>query len=319
MRLKLVLKRKKALIINKVSMYKLTSVVIKRFVFLSCTLVLGVSLTSKAAQLPVTKQTAKGPAKRIIALAPHIVESLFAIGAGKLIVGTVAYSDFPEQALEIPRIGGYHGIQIEKILEMRPDLVIVWRNGNKVADIEQLKRLGLTLAYSEPNNIEGVADELRYLGKLTGHEKKAEQLAEQYTENLEAIRQMYKGKSPISVFYQLWSEPLMSVNKNTWIHQLLETCGAKNVFSDNSTSYPQLSIENVIVAKPQLIIMPQENSEKPQPKINWRQWEMIPAVKNNLFMEVDADLIHRFSRRMLLGLEDMCQKIDLSRQKIINK
>jgi len=291
----------------------------KRLIVLSGVLAFATVVKVEATEFSVkvkttTEQAEVKPAKRIIALAPHIVESLFAIGVGDKIVGTVSYADFPEQALNIPRIGGYHGMQVEKILQLRPDLIIVWRNGNKVSDIEKLERLGLNIVYSDTNNIDGVAAELRLFGKLTGHEQKAEALAAEFTERLAEIRKTYQGKSPVDVFYQLWSEPLMSVNKETWINQLLETCGANNVFADNSTDYPQLSMENVIVAKPQLIIMPQENSKTPQPKINWQQWDMIPAVKNNQFMEVDADLIHRFSRRMLIGLQDVCQKIDRSRQ-----
>jgi len=277
-----------------------------------------VSKSATADIFNATVATGNTPAQRIIALSPHIVESLFAIGAGQQIVGTVNYADFPKQALDIPRIGGHHRMQIEKILQMRPDLVISWRSGNKVEDIEKLKSLGLKVIYSEAKNVDGVADELRRFGKLTGHEEKAEQLALEFSETLLKLRQTYQDKSPISVFYQLWSEPLMSVNKNTWIHQLLQTCGAINVFAENSTNYPHLSIENVVVANPELIIMPQENSKTPQPKINWQQWQMIPAVKNNQFIEIDADLVHRFSSRMLIGLEDMCGKIDKSRQAIAN-
>lgn len=290
----------------------------KRLIVLSCLLAFSIVTKVEATEFSVKVKTTVEkseavqvkPAQRIIALSPHIVESLFAIGAGEQIVGTVNYADFPKQALDIPRIGGHHGMQIEKILQMRPDLVISWRSGNKAEDIEKLKSLGLKVVYSEAKNIDGVADELRRFGQLTGHGKKAEQLALEYSAKLLKLRQTYQDKSAISVFYQLWSEPLMSVNKNTWIHQLIQTCGAVNVFAENSTNYPQLSIENVVVANPEVIIMPQEKSEKPQPKVNWQQWQMIPAVKNNKFMQVDADLIHRFSQRMLIGLQDMCEKIE---------
>lgn len=250
------------------------------------------------------------PAQRIIALAPHIVESLYDIGAGERIVGTVDYADFPEQALDIPRIGGYYGVQIEKVLALEPDLIIVWKTGNKAEDIERLQSLGLPLAFSDPKDIDGVADELRLFGRLTGLEKSAELVAKKFESDLLNIQQEYKNKPSIAAFYQLWSEPLMTVNKNTWIHQLLTTCGANNVFADNLTDYPQIGMENVLVAKPDVIIMPDEKADKPQPKINWKKWPIIPAVKNERFMTVNADLIHRFSRRMLIGLNDMCVKLD---------
>ena len=250
------------------------------------------------------------PAQRIVALAPHIVESLFKIGAGDRIVATVDYADHPAQALAIPRVGGYYGVQIEKIMALQPDLIIVWKNGNKAEDIAQLEKLGLPLAYSVTKNIEDVAAELRMFGRLTGLESNAERVANRFERSLVKIITAYQSKPPVGVFYQLWSEPLMTVNKNTWINQLIEVCGASNVFADNSTDYPQISMENVLVAKPEVIILPEEKADKPQPKIDWQRWQVIPAVKTNSFMTVDADLVHRFSSRMLMGLADMCQKIE---------
>ena len=271
----------------------------------SLIILLSLSWMSLAYSAPLT-----GQAQRIIALAPHIVESLYDIGAGERIVGTVEYADYPEQALKIPRIGGYYGIQIEKVLALEPDLIIVWKSGNKAADIEKLQSLGLPLAYSDPKDINGVADEMRLFGKLTGLEKNAETVAQKYESDLLNIQQEYQNKKPVAVFYQLWSEPLMTVNKNTWIHQLIETCGATNVFAENLTDYPQIGMENVLVAKPDIIIMPDERADKPQPKIDWQKWSVIPAVKNERFMRINADLVHRFSRRMLIGLNEMCEKLD---------
>lgn len=254
-----------------------------------------------------------GKDKRIIALAPHIVESLYDIGAGEQIIATVDYADYPEAALAIPRVGGYYGLNIEKIVELQPDLILAWQGGNRNVDIEQLLQLNLPVEFSRPEEISGVAEELRFLGQLTNRAKQAEAVASQFETELAMIKRRYGNHSPVKVFYQLWSEPMMTVNKATWIHQLIEVCGAVNVFADNPTEYPQISVENVIVAQPELIITPQEKSDKPQPKIDWQKWQVIPAVKHNRFMVVDADLIHRFSRRMLIGLKDMCHKIDLVR------
>ncbi|MFB0979951.1 MAG: cobalamin-binding protein [Alteromonadaceae bacterium] len=260
-----------------------------------------------------TKSYAEQPKKRIIALAPHIVEMLFDIGAGEQIVGTVAYSDFPKAALDIPRVGSYHGMQIEKILALNPDLVIVWKSGNSESDINKMERLGLKVVLSNPKNIEDVATELRYFGELTGNQKQAETEALAYEKRLIALRSDNKNKRPISIFYQLWSEPMMTINGTTWINQLIEVCQGVNVFKSNPTPYPKISTENVIVAQPHLIILPDEDAKKPQPIIDWHKWPEIPAVKNNKFIHVDADLLHRFSTRMLSGIEDMCEKIDQHR------
>ena len=251
--------------------------------------------------------------QRIVALAPHIVEMLFDIGAGNQIVGTVDYADFPEAALTIPRIGGYHGIQIEKILALKPDLVIAWSSGTKISDIEQMEKMGLNIIYSKPHKIEDVAQELRKLGKLTGHEAQAEKVADRYIQKLEKLRQQHVNIAPMKVFYQLWPEPMRTVNKETLINQLIEVCQGQNVFADNPTPYPHIGIENVIVAQPEIIILPDEKSNKKQPVIDWRKWPEIPAAKHNRFIRVNADLMHRFSTRMLDGIEDMCEKIDAFR------
>ena len=154
------------------------------------------------------------------------------------------------------------------------------------------------------------------LGKLTGNIKQSEQVVKAFNAKLAAIKAKQQGKSKLTGFYQLWSEPMMTVSKNTGISELMATCQVTNVFANSRTDYPQISIENVIVAKPQIIIIPDEKSATPQPTINWQQWPEIPAVKNKQFLSVNADLLHRFSARMLDGLADMCDKIDVSRQQI---
>ena len=249
----------------------------------------------------------------IVTLAPHIVEILYEIDAGEEIVGTIEYSDFPQQANNIPVIGGYHGLQIEKIVALNPDVIFAWRSGNKATDLEQLARLGFTIIYSNPSKIDNVASELRQFGHVLNKQALAEQAATNFEITLATIRQQYANKKPIKVFYQLWSQPMMTINKNTWIHQLVEICQGNNVFANSTSDYPQISIENVVVAKPELIIIADEKSKTIQPLIQWQKWPEIPAVKANAFIHVNADLLHRFSTRMLSGLDDMCSKIDNTR------
>ncbi|MDN3413279.1 cobalamin-binding protein [Pseudoalteromonas sp. APC 3250] len=251
---------------------------------------------------------------RIVALAPHIVENLYAIGAGDLIVGTLDYADYPQEATKIERIGGYNGISIEKLLMLKPDMVIAWKSGNQAEDLAKIKRLGIELYLSDPRFIEGVASEILKLGQLTGHIEQSKQVAETFTAKLNAIKVTQKDKTTLTGFYQLWPEPMMTVSKNTWINQLIETCQVTNVFANSDTDYPQISIENVIVTKPQVIIIPDEKSKRVMPTVNWQQWPEIPAVKYEQFISVNADLLHRFTPRMLDGLAQMCDKVDISRE-----
>ena len=253
---------------------------------------------------------------RIVALAPHIVENLYAIGAGDLIVGTLDYADYPQEATKIERIGSYNGISIEKLLMLKPDMVIAWKSGNQAEDLAQIKRLGIELHLSNPRSIEGVAKEILKLGQLTGRIEQSKKVAEAFTVKLNAIKAIQQNKTTLTGFYQLWPEPMMTVSKNTWINQLIETCQVTNVFADSDTDYPQISIENVIVTKPQIIIIPDEKSKRVIPTVNWQQWPEIPAVKYEQFISVNADLLHRFSPRMLDGLAQMCDKIEVSRELI---
>lgn len=253
---------------------------------------------------------------RIVALAPHIVENLYAIGAGDLIVGTLDYADYPQEATKIERIGGYNGISIEKLLMLKPDMVIAWKSGNQAEDLAQIKRLGIELHLSNPRSIEGVAKEILKLGQLTGRIEQSKKVAEAFTVKLNAIKATQQNKTTLTGFYQLWPEPMMTVSKNTWINQLIETCQVTNVFADSDTDYPLVSIENVIVTKPQIIIIPNEKSKRVIPTVNWQQWPEVPAVKYEQFISVNADLLHRFSPRMLDGLAQMCDKIEVSRELI---
>ena len=251
---------------------------------------------------------------RIVALAPHIVENLYAIGAGDLIVGTLDYADYPQEATKIERIGGYNGISIEKLLMLKPDMVIAWKSGNQAEDLAKIKRLGIELYLSDPRFIEGVASEILKLGQITGHIEQSKQVAETFTAKLNAIKVTQKDKTTLTGFYQLWPEPMMTVSKNTWINQLIKTCQVTNVFANSDTDYPQISIENVIVTKPQVIIIPDEKTKRVMPTVNWQQWPEIPAVKYEQFISVNADLLHRFTPRMLDGLAQMCDKVDISRE-----
>ncbi|MDK1312223.1 cobalamin-binding protein [Pseudoalteromonas ardens] len=258
-------------------------------------------------------QASERPAKRIVALAPHIVENLYAIGAGERIVGTVEYADFPAEANHIPRIGGFHGIALEKLLALSPDLVIAWQGGNQQTELDKLEQLGVNVVYSETKALQQIPHSLRWLGQLTGLEENAEQVARQFEQGMAELHKEYRAATPLSVFYQLWPAPMMTVNGTTWIHQTLEVCGASNVFADATTSYPQISIENVLLKHPQVIVIPQEKSKQVQPTIDWHKWPEIPAAKHAQYIEVNADLLHRYTTRVLEGLTQLCDKLDASR------
>ncbi|WP_105255640.1 cobalamin-binding protein [Pseudoalteromonas sp. T1lg75] len=264
----------------------------------------GAGASAAASEEPKAQQ-------RIVALSPHIVENLYAIGAGEHLVASVDHADYPEQAKALPRVGGYYGVQIEKILALKPTLVVVWQGGNKAADVETLERLGVPLYISNIQGVEDIATELRQLGKLTGNVAQSERVAAQFEQGYERLQHDYQRSEEQrpKVFYQLWSAPMMTVNNNTLIGKAITLCGGENVFADNSTDYPQVSVENVALAKPDIIVLSSEKSAVEQTR-QWQRWGMIPAVKNKAIRAIDADLLHRYSTRILDGISKLCLAIN---------
>lgn len=258
-----------------------------------------------------TGELTQQPAKRIIALSPHAVEMLYAIGAGDKIVATTDYADYPQAAKQIPRIGGYYGIQIERVLELNPDLIVVWDTGNRAEDISQLKALGFKLYNSHPKTLGAVATELEDLGKLTGNIEQARQAASDYRQQLAQLTTDNIHKSTPKVFYQLWSTPLMTVSKESWIQQIIAVCHGQNVFYDAASDYPQVSLENVLLTMPDVIIQSQEEGNVKG--VNWQKWPEIPAVKNEHIYQLNADLLHRATPRALLGIKALCDTLDKAR------
>ncbi|MCU8058449.1 cobalamin-binding protein [Shewanella sp. SM34] len=236
---------------------------------------------------------------------------LYAIGAGDTIVAATDYADYPEAAKKIPRIGGYYGIQMERVMELNPDLIVVWDSGNKAEDINQLKTLGFNLYGSDPKTLEGVAKELEELGQLTGHVEEASKAAAAYRAELIRLRVENAKKSEPKVFYQLWSTPLMTVSKNSWIQEIMSVCHGQNVFYDAASDYPQVSLENVLLTLPEVILQSEEEGNVKG--VDWRQWPEIPAVKKQHIYQLNADLLHRATPRALLGVQALCDALDKAR------
>lgn len=257
-------------------------------------------------------------AQRIIALSPHAVEMLYAVGAGDKIVGTVEYADYPKDALNILRIGNYSGIQIEQVLKLNPDLVVAWKGGNKATDLDKIESLGFKVVYSQPKNIDEIGHDLKMLGQLTGQQKQAGSVITQFEKRYKNIREHYQKLSKVNVFYQLWHDPLQSIGPKSWIESLITDCGGKNIFHDANVPYPMVSIESVLVKNPKVIIIPHHsgtdviNKNLERKKI-WSKWPEISAVKNNFIFALNGDLLHRTTLRSLDGLEKLCERIDKGR------
>lgn len=249
------------------------------------------------------------PVERIIALSPHSVEMLFLLGVGDKIVGTTEFADYPEKAREIPRIGGYEGVQLDRVLELKPDLVIAWESGNQSKDIARIASFGIPLYLSETKRLEDIPKEIQTVATLVGRDARGKELAEAYVKRLQQLRERYSEKTSLSFFYQLSSISLRTIAGGSWINEMFEGCGGRNIFHELENDYPLVSFESVIQKQPEVIVIPSPKGE-PIAVERWQNWPEIPAVKKQQIVFFDADLMHRFSYRNLDGMQAVCERFD---------
>lgn len=255
----------------------------------------------------------KAPAKRIVALAPHIAESLYAAGAGDRLVGTVEYSDYPPEAKKVPRVGGYSRVDLEAIAALKPDLVLAWESGNNMPQVDKLKGLGLTVYVSQPNKIENVADQLVRLGQLAGTEPAANAAAERFRKRLDSLRAANVGKPKVRVFYQIWKTPLMTVGGPQIISDAIKLCGGDNIFGHLAKMAPTVSVEAVLEADPEAIIATGMGDAKPEWLHDWDKWTRMTAVKRDNLFHINPDIMQRHTPRILDGTEKLCAHLDVAR------
>lgn len=255
------------------------------------------------------------PAKRIVSLAPHMTETLFAAGAGDRIVGTVDYSDYPEAAKKIPRVGGYSRFDLEAVAALKPDLIVGWQSGNAAAHLEKLKGLGYTMYVSQPNRIEDVASEIERLGVLAGTSAVANAEAKRYRDKLATLRTQYTGKATVRTFYQIWKQPLMTVGRNQIISDAIRLCGGDNVFGKLEQMAPTVTVEAVIAANPETIVASGMGDSRPEWLDDWKKWTSIEAVKRDNLFFVPPELIQRHTPRLLEGTEILCRHLETVRER----
>lgn len=255
------------------------------------------------------------PARRIVALAPHIAETLFAAGAGSRVVGTVDYSDYPPAAKQLPRVGGYSRIDLEAIVALKPDLVIAWESGNNMAQADKLRGLGLTVYISQPNRMEDVARQLERYGQLAGTSAVADAEARRFRERLTALQAANAGKPKVRAFYQIWKAPLTTVGGPQIISDAIRLCGGDNVFGHLKQMAPKVTLEAVIEADPEAIIATGMGDAKPEWLHDWDKWKNMTAVRRDNLFHINPDIMQRHTPRILDGTTKLCAHLDVARSR----
>jgi len=256
--------------------------------------------------------TLRSPALRVISMAPHVTELLFAAGGGERVVGAVEYSDYPEAANRIPRIGSNRQIDIERVMALKPDLIVAWMHGSSERQIDMVKQLGIPVYHSDPQTLEGIPDSLERLGQLMGTEATARPAAAALRGKLASLRATYAGRSPVRTFYQVWDKPLYTLNGRHIVTDALRLCGGENIFDKLPVIAPVVTVEGVLEADPEAVF---GSAEKDYGGVNlWRQYPTMKAVRNGNLFTVDGNLLNRAGPRMIQGAAAMCEKLDQARK-----
>lgn len=255
----------------------------------------------------------EAPAARIVALAPNITELAFAAGAGPKLVGVTRFSDYPPAARDIPIVGDSSRVDLERLVSLKPDLVLAWKTGTRRADADRIAALGIPVFALEPARLSDIARILRTIGQLAGSSSAAELAAAQFESGLKKLRATYGSRQRLSVFYMIWDEPLMTVNSHHMISDVLELCGGENVFADAPGITPNVSLESLMAANPQVVIS-SVWSRRYDPVGALQPVKTLRAVVENRVYYVEPDHITRQTPRILEGAAAVCRALEQARR-----
>ena len=253
------------------------------------------------------------PARRIVALAPHLTELVYAAGAGDQLVAVGKFSDFPPEAKAKPVISDAFAVNYEALTQLKPDLVLVWGSGTADRTKAKLRSLGVPVYEIEIRSVAGLADTLRGIGRLAGTEGVAQARAQAISNDRAALRSAYAGRKPVRVFYELWDAPLMTLSNQHLISSAISACGGSNVFGELSTLTATVSWEVAVQRDPELVVTAGAAGEPARPG-RWAEFPQVSATRHGEFANIDGDLISRSGPRFVDGARELCVAIDRARQ-----
>ena len=252
--------------------------------------------------------------QRIITVAPHLSEVVEAAGGANRLISVSAYSNFPESVKKLPITSDARSIDLEKMKSLRPDLIIYWRGGTPESQIESIKKTftSIQVVSVEPKKLTDIANDIETIGKLLGTETIAKKNADAFRAQIIELKHQYqnKNKRKVKVFYQVWAQPLMTLNQDHLIADIINICGGEQLFAKEKLLVPTVSREAVVKANPEIIFTAVDTQ---QMKTDWSMWSSIPqlaATQRKAFIDIDGDMISRPSTRIMQGAKKICSEID---------
>lgn len=245
----------------------------------------------------------------IVSLAPNNTEILFALGLGDKVVGVTSFCDYPEEALSIEKIGDYNGINLEKIVELNPDLVLNYGPGNE-DDNARLKEAGIPMLAFMPESIDAVINTINTIGQATGTTEEAKELTNNMLKKEEEIVNLVKGSEKKKVFYEIWHDPLMAAGPGSFMDQLIVLAGGTNIAEDAEGDYPQYDLEQLIERNPEVYLTSADMPDKtPESMMARPGFENIEAMKTGNVHVLDANITSRSGPRIVDALELVAKAI----------
>ncbi len=299
-----------------ITTFSASSVRKKFFLFLALAVTSPLMLGSRTS-LGESKPQPKVPlqAKRVITLSPHLTEIVDAAGGTSQLVSVSAFSNYPESVKKLPITSDARSIDLEKMKQLKPDLIIYWRGGTPETQIESIQKIfahSAQIIFVEPKKLNDIATDIEKLGQLLGTSALAQKNAASFRSEVAQLKKKYHNaqKRKVRVFYQVWAQPLMTINHDHLISDIIELCGGEQLFAKENLLVPTVSKEAVVKANPEIIFTAVDAK---QMKTDWTMWQSIPqlaATQKKALIEIDADTISRPSKRVLSGALKICSEID---------
>lgn len=287
---------------------------------LSIWLSLTLSITVNAQALTQAKASQKSSPQRVITLAPHLTELVAAAGGADRLIGVSAYSNNPDSVKNLPSVSDARSVDLEKIKQLRPDLIIYWRGGLSENLVVSVKKTFMQSTNSqhvqiisvEPKKLEDIAQNIEMIGSILGTSVIANKNAANLRAEINSFKIKYQNtqKRKVRVFYQVWAQPLMTLNQDHLISDIIQICGGEQLFAQEKLLVPTVSRESVVVANPEVIFTAVDGKRMKQ---DWSMWSSIPqlaATQNKAFVEIEGDTISRASPRIMQGAQQICSEID---------
>jgi iron complex transport system substrate-binding protein len=255
------------------------------------------------------------PATRVVSLAPDLAELIYDVDAGGTLKATVEYSDYPVAAKQVPRVGDAFHVDIEKLLALKPDLVLAWQGGTPQLLIDKLRDLKLQVLDLGTHELPDIAANLQTLGEATGHADAAGLAAEDFRTRLGALRERYAHQATLKVFYEISAQPLFTVGGTQSISRLMEVCGGRNVFADLSDLAPAVTLEAVLARDPEVIATGDGEGDVQQRFKDWQRWPKLSATKEANFVVLKDDWVSSATPRLLDAGKQLCEALEQIRRK----